>query len=117
MLECLHIQNNAQCVQQDSPEKRCVDLDIDSQALPRLLDQSLSVMTRRVELSTRDFVEANKMSTPPGETLARWKFTIFGICHVIILEEYIIAHSTSLFRLQKCIKHNIKNIYMILYVE
>ncbi|KAI0234582.1 hypothetical protein LSAT2_015183 [Lamellibrachia satsuma] len=61
-----HVNSRPLPQQQDSLEKRYVDLDIDSQALPRLLDQSLSVMTRRVELSTRDFVEANKMSTPPG---------------------------------------------------
>ena len=54
---------------QDSAETSSVDYDVDIEALPGLVDQSLSVMTRRVELSTREYEEANKMSTPPGELI------------------------------------------------
>ena len=54
---------------QDSAESSSVDYDVDIEALPGLVDPSLSVMTRRVDLSTREYEEANKMSTPPGELI------------------------------------------------
>ena len=82
---------------QDSAETSPVDYEIDIEALPGLVDQSLSVMTRRVELSTREYEEANKMSTPPGEliwqtlTSEQWQRTEMPFTYN---ESYIPPHLT-----------------------
>ena len=73
----IYTKNVARYVMQDLQELSPENIECDShgQSHPRLLDHSLHVMAKRVELSTREFIEANKMSTPPGETLAGLIFT------------------------------------------